>query len=82
MSGGMSADTVPAKEAHDGLCNAECMLQLITAHLRETNGMVDGWKVGEALEGVLRLLDGCHVSLSGAVSVAAAESSDSTVLHG
>jgi hypothetical protein len=57
-------ELLPAREALGRLCNAECTLKLIVAHTQENNGMVDGWQVGEALEGVLRLLDGCYVALS------------------
>ena len=80
----MNADTIPAHEAHARLCNAECILKLIAAHMREINGMVDGWQVSEALDGVLYLLDGCYVSLGELLSAMDAGSPGpaATIVHG
>lgn len=65
----MSDSEITADEAHARLCNAECMLGLIRDHLNEHNGLVDGWQVCEAIEGVLRLLDGCYVALGDALDL-------------
>lgn len=70
----MNATMIPATSlsiataAHARLCNAECTLKLLHAHLAENNGDVDGWCVSEALEGVLRLLDGCYVEIGSALN--------------
>jgi hypothetical protein len=58
-----------AFSANARLCNAECMLKLILGHIDQTAIADDanGWQVSEAIRGVLQLLDGCYISIGGAL---------------
>mgnify|MGYP000981796331 CR=1 FL=1 len=59
-------DHEEAADALARLCQAECMLKTLAAWLREEGGTPIEWQASETLEGALRLLDGCYVTLANA----------------
>jgi hypothetical protein len=57
-------------EAHDALgrlCQAEQVLKTVSEWLRENGSSGTEWQASEALDGVLRLMDGIYATLGAAL---------------